>query len=159
MLPLYPGKVDSPLAPASPSAVRPTGVSRRFVLVLILVGAAFAAGFIPEWRKLRDEAQLRQKAEHALTLTRLVKDLGSAAVDARRGQYEAARQEASAFFNGARYEIDAGSTSTLSAGQRLSLQNLSQDRDTFITALARSDPSSADRLTELYVAVRKVAGV
>jgi hypothetical protein len=38
------------------------------------------------------------------------------------------------------------------------VQPLLAGRDEIITLLARSDPASADRLSELYVAYRKAVG-
>lgn len=130
------------------------------ILLLAALLAAFLLGFIPQWRKAREQSAARLKAEHALTITRLVKDLGSATIDARRGEYEAARTEASAFFTGARFEIDQRTeASALTAQQRDALAPLLAPRDDVITLLARSDPASADRLSNLYAAVRKVFGV
>jgi hypothetical protein len=137
----------------------PKKTSRRVLFFLILLLAVFLAGFIPMWMKLRDQTALRGKAEHALTLTKIVKDLGAAAIDARRAEYEAARQEASAFFTEARFEIDQGERSALSRQQRDALAPLLAPRDQLITLLARSDPASADRLASLYVAVRKLLGI
>jgi len=63
----------------------------RRILFLAALIVVYLAGFIPTWLKLRDQTAQREKAEHALTLTRIVKDLGSATIDARRAQYEPAR--------------------------------------------------------------------
>lgn len=132
--------------------------SPRFVLYLILLLVAFLLGYVPMWMKVRDQNTAREKAEHTLTLTRIVKDLGSAAIDARRGEYEAARQEASAFFTAAHFEVDQREKSTLSQQQRDGLAAQLGSRDELITLLARNDPASADRLSNLYVAVRKSVG-
>jgi hypothetical protein len=43
--------------------------------------------------------------------------------------------------------------------QRDALLPLLAPRDELITLLARSDPASADRLSNLYVVVRKVLGL
>ena len=134
-------------------------MSRRIIYYAVAVLAVFLVGFVPMLMKERDQSALREKAQHALTVTRMVKDLGSAAIDARRGEYEAARLEASTFFTAARYEIDQGAQSVLSEQQRTALAPLLTQRDDLITLLARSDPASADRLSNLYVAVRKVLGV
>jgi len=133
--------------------------SQRLLLFAILALAIFLAGFVPMWRKAREQGAQREKAEHALTVTKIVKDLGSAAVDSRRGEYEAARQEASAFFTETRYEVDLGDKSGLSKQQRDALGPLLAPRDDLITLLARSDPASANRLANLYVSVRKVLGL
>ena len=131
----------------------------RRILFLTALVVVYLAGFIPNWLKLRDQTAQREKAERALTLTRIVKDLGSSAIDARRGEYEAARLEASAFFTAAHFEIDEGDKSPLSRQQRDALAPLLAPRDELITLLARSDPASADRLSTLYIAVRKILGV
>jgi len=133
--------------------------STRRILILAALVVVYLAGFVPTWLKLREQTAQREKAEHALSLTRMVKDLGSAAIDARRAEYEAARLEASAFFTAARFEIDAGDKSALNRPQRDALAPLLAPRDELITLLARSDPASADRLVTVYVAVRKILGV
>jgi hypothetical protein len=131
----------------------------RRILFLAALAVVYLAGFIPTWLKLRDQTAQREKAERALTLTRIVKDLGSATIDARRAQYEPARLEASTFLTAARYEIGAGDKSALTRQQRDALEPLLAPRDELITLLARSDPAAADRLSTLYVAVRKIVGV
>lgn len=135
------------------------GIGRRVLLFLILAVIVFLLGFVPTWLKLRDQTALRVKAERALTVMRIEKDLGSAAIDARRGQYEAARQEASAFFTAARFEIDEPKQSVLTDQQRNTLTPLLRGQDEIITLLARSDAASADRLASLYVSVRGVLGI
>lgn len=134
-------------------------MGRRILVAFILALIIFLLGFVPTWMRLREQTALRLKAEHALTVVRIEKDLGSAAIDARRGQYEAARQEASAFYTAARFEIDEPKQSVLTSGQRDSLRPLLQSQDEVITLLARSDAASADRLANLYVAVRAVLGI
>jgi hypothetical protein len=132
---------------------------RRTGLLLVALLAIFLLGFIPQWIKGRNQAASLKKAEHALTVTKIVKDLGSSAIDARRGEYEAARVEASTFFTAARFEIDQHDASALTQQQRDSLAPLLAPRDELITLLARSDPASGDKLSNLYVAVRKVLGI
>jgi hypothetical protein len=132
---------------------------RRIVPFLVAALVVFLAGFVPMWMKARDQSAAREKAEQSLAVERTVKDLGSAVIDARRGEYEAARREASTFFTEARAEIDKGDQSALTQAQRNSLTPLLAPRDELITLLARSDPASADRLSNLYVAVQKALGV
>ena len=132
---------------------------RRPLAIVIVVLAIFLLGFVPMWMKARNQATVREKVEHELTVMRIVKDLGSAALDARRGQYEPARQEASAFFTAAHFEIDQGDKSALTKPQREQLLPLLAPRDELITLLARNDPAAGERLTNLYVAVRKAVGI
>src|SRR5258705_9448945 len=125
--------------------VEPQKKSSWPLIILIGVLVAFLLGFIPMWLKARDQSKAREKAEHELTLTRIVKDLGSAAIDARRAEYETARVEASAFFTAAHYEIDQRDKSPLTQQQRDGLLPLLAPRDELITLLARSDPAAADK--------------
>ncbi|HTR38406.1 MAG TPA: hypothetical protein VMH80_20995 [Bryobacteraceae bacterium] len=147
------------MADAPQPTPAPKKKSRWIAIYVILLVAAYLGGFVPEWLKAREQSQAREKAEHALTVTRFEKDLGSAAIDARRAEYEAARQSASAFFTGARFEIDQGDKSALSGDQRKNLAPLLNSRDQLITLLARGDPASQGQLSDLYVAVRKALGV
>jgi hypothetical protein len=82
--------------------------------------------------------------------------LSAAAIDARRGDYEPARQAASQFFSSLREETDKGEASALSQAQRASVLPLFTRRDEIITLLARNDPASADQLSDLYASYRKI---
>lgn len=64
------------------------------------------------------------------------------------GNYELARQGTSDFFSNLTIEVERGSI--FNDAQVTQLRPLLQERDDTITALARSDPYSADRLTKLY---------
>jgi hypothetical protein len=80
--------------------------------------------------------------------------LASAAIDARRGDYETARQAASGFFTSLRTEFNRGVDSALSPAEIAGLQPLLTRRDEIITLLARGDATSADLLSDLYVSYR-----
>jgi hypothetical protein len=55
--------------------------------------------------------------------------------------------------------MDQRDRSALSEAQRNELAPLLGSRDEIITLLARNDPASAERLSNLYIAVRKALGV
>jgi len=93
-----------------------------------------------------------------LRISTLQNTLGNAAIDARRGEYEGARQAASDFFTNLQAEIDRGRDSVFTEMQRTNLRALFDSRDDAITLLARSDPASADRLLILYVKYRQALG-
>ena len=131
-------------------------VSRRFGVYAGVLLLVFLLGLVPMWLKARTSANSLIEAEHQLTLVRMQNDLSSAAIDARRGDYEPARQAASQFFTSLSAEVDKGDASTLTRAQREGAGPLFTLRDEIITLLARSDPASADRLSDLYVAYRKV---
>jgi hypothetical protein len=135
-----------------------TPVTRRFIIYAGVLLVVFLLGFVPMWLQSRATAAKLADAERRLTLTGMRVDLASAAIDARRGDYEPARQSVSQFFTTLRAEVDKGETSNLTEAQRAAVQPLFAGRDEIITLLARSDPASADRLSDLYVAYRKALG-
>ncbi len=141
-----------------PVTVKSTPVMQRFIIYASVLLIAFLLGFVPMWLKARTATGNLAEAERQLTLVRTQGNLASAIIDARRGEYEPARQSASQFFTSARAEIDKADASVFTQTQRVSMQPLLAGRDELITLLARSDPASADRLSDLYVAYRKVMG-
>ena len=138
---------------------KPVTSNRGMQRFLIYAGAllvAFLLGFVPMWLKARTANNTLMEAEHQLVLTRMQNDLSAAVIDARRGDYEPARQAASRFFTSLRAELDKASSSNYTQAQREAMQPLFAGRDEVITLLARSDPASADRLSDLFVAYRKI---
>jgi hypothetical protein len=129
---------------------------RRLAIYAGVLLFVFLLGLIPMWLKSRQSASSLADAERQLTLFRMQSNLASAVIDARRGDYEPARQAASQFFTSLNAEIDKGDASAFTQPQRAGVQSLFTGRDELITLLARSDPASADRLSDLYVAYRKI---
>jgi hypothetical protein len=107
------------------------------------------------WMKAREVASQRDAAQRELHLSQMQGTLAAAAIDARRGEYEPARQTASEFFTTLRGQIDAGGDSALTLPQREASAPLLARRDEVITLLARGDPAAAEQLSDLYVAYRK----
>ncbi|HKG47234.1 MAG TPA: hypothetical protein VKB02_10930 [Pyrinomonadaceae bacterium] len=129
---------------------------RRIAVYAVVLLAVFLLGLIPMWFVARARAAERDTAQRDLRMCRLENGLLSAAVESRRGEYERARQAASSFFTSLREQVDLTQDSEdLTSQQRESLRPLLNQRDDLITLLARSDPASADRLAEMYVAFRK----
>jgi hypothetical protein len=141
-----------------PKSVKTTPLMRRVIIYAALLLGVFLLGFVPMWLKSRECSRNLSEAERQLNLARIQNALASAAIDARRGDYEPARQAASNFFTALRAETDRGDDSALSQAQREGVQPLFTRRDEFITLLARSDSGSADRLSDLFVAYRKIMG-
>jgi len=126
---------------------------RRYVIYAVVLLVVFLLGLIPMWLKARTAASSLAETEHQLVLCKMQSDLASAVIDARRGDYEPARQALSRFFTSLSAERDS---SNYTDAQRNSLQPLFASRDELITLLARNDPASADRLSDLFVAYRKI---
>jgi len=139
-----------------PKPVKTTSSMRRVVIYAALLLVVFLFGFVPMWLKFRECSSSLSQAEHQLSIARIENALSSAVIDARRGDYEPARQAASNFFTSLRAETDRGNDSALSQTQREGLQPMLTPRDEIITLLARSEPASADRLSDLYVSYRKI---
>lgn len=139
-----------------PEPVRSPPTRRRFIIYAGVLLAGFLLGFVPMWLKARESGSSLAAAERQLSLARMQNNLASAVIDARRGDYEPARQSASQFFTSLRAEADKGDASTLTRAQRAGVEPLFAGRDEIITLLARSDPASAERLSDLYVSYRQV---
>lgn len=129
---------------------------RKTAVYLLMAAGLFLLGLIPMWLRAGAVTSQRDAAQRELRLSQLQNTLGSAVIDARRGQYETARQTASDFFITLREQLDAPTgKSVLTAEQREGLRSLVTRRDEVVTLLARSDPASAERLSDLYVAYRQ----
>jgi len=139
--------------------VKTTHWTRRVILYVVLPLVAFLLGFVPMWWKSHECSRNLSKVEHQLSLARLQNALASAVIDARLGDYEPALQAASDFFTYLQTETDRGNASALSPAQRERALPLLAQRDEIITLLARSDSTSADQLSDLYVAYCKAVGI
>jgi len=131
---------------------------RKVILYAAVLLFVFLIGLVPMWITSRARARERDAALATLRISTLQNTLGNAAIDARRGEYELARQAASDFFTNLQAEIDRGRDSVFNETQRTNLRALFDSRDDAITLLARSDPASADRLLVLYVKYRQALG-
>ena len=131
---------------------------RRMVLYAAVLLAVFLIGFVPTWLTVRERGRELEATRTTLRIRALQNTLANAAIDARQGRYEPARQAASEFFTTLRTEVDRGRDSIFTEAQQNALRPVFDTRDDTITLLARSDPASADRLTELYNTYRQAVG-
>lgn len=128
---------------------------KRAGLYAVLIVGIFLVGLVPMWLKAQENASQRDMAQRELRLSQMQNTLAAATINARRGEYELARQMTSDFFTALRRQIDKGNDSALTTAQRENLRPLLGSRDELITFLARSDPASADKLSDLYVSYGK----
>jgi hypothetical protein len=128
---------------------------RRLVIYAAVLLVVFLAGLVPMWWTYRTTARERDAAQASLQISQLQNSLANAVIDARRAEYEPARQAASDFFTKLGAEIARGRDSIFNEGQRNALRSMFDARDETITLLARSDPASADRLVDLYTKFRQ----
>jgi hypothetical protein len=115
---------------------------------------AFLLGLVPMWVTSRQTARQLTLTSASLRAAELHNLIGDAAVDARRGDYEPARQEISKFFTDLHAELGR-SDSAYTEQQRARLEPLLADRDDLVTLLARSDAASGGRLADLHAAFRQ----
>jgi hypothetical protein len=118
---------------------------------------SFLLGLSLTWFAARWPARERIVEQQTDRLSRLEGTLDAAAVQARRGDYEPARQAVSTFFTSLRAELD-GERVEFTEAQRKLVQGLLAQRDQLITLLARADPAGAERLTRVQVAYQQVIG-
>lgn len=123
-----------------------------YAAVLIVV---FLLGLIPMWLTARERGERLAETQRELKIAQMHNTLAAAVIDARRAEYELARQSASNFFMTLRAEIEGANNAALTPTQGESSKLLLAQRDEIITLLARNDPASAERLSDLYISYRK----
>jgi hypothetical protein len=147
---------DEPGRSSSENSIWQNKRVRRWIFSAAVLLVVFLAGLVPMWLKSRTYARERDVAQASLRISNLQNSLANAAIDARRGEYEPARQAASEFFTNLGTEVVApGRVSVFNEGQRTALRSMFDTRDDTITLLARSDPASVDRLMDLYTRYRQ----
>jgi hypothetical protein len=129
---------------------------QRYIIYAAVLLVVFLLGLIPMWLKARTASSSLAETERQLVLAKMQNDLASAVIDARRGDYEPARQALSRFFISLSADMDKAGSSNYTEAQRNSMRPLFAGRDELITLLARNDPASADRLSDLFLAYRKI---
>jgi len=129
---------------------------KRIAIYAGILVVVFLLGLVPMWLRGRSTAAQRDAAQRQLRLCQIESTLATAALNARRGEYELARKGASEFFTTLHNQIDLASASDFSEKPREGLKQILNERDNVITLLARSDPASADRLLELFFSYQKI---
>ena len=139
-----------------PKPVKSRPLMQRILIYAGVLLVVFLLGLVPMWLKARAARSSLAETERQLLLARIQNNLASGVIDARRGEYEPARQSISQFFTTAQVEIAKGDDSSYTQAQQQQLQQVLGGRDELITLLARSDSAAADRLVNLFVAYRKI---
>ena len=132
--------------------------SRRWLIWPALIAVAFLAGLLPMWWSKSNVSAELDRTKIELRRQEHLNSLSAAAVYARRGEYETARQSASKFYSDMQAEMDNAESKTLTAQERTQVMPLLMSRDDIITLLSRADPASAERLSNLYIEYRLATG-
>jgi hypothetical protein len=126
---------------------------RRASLYLLALAVAFLIGFVPMWLQARMQLSETRALQAQLNVMRLESTLAAAALLARRGEYDPARDAMTRFYSDLRVQIDHPN-SVFGPERKEGLREALSGRDEVITLLARSDPASAERLAALYMTQR-----
>jgi hypothetical protein len=132
--------------------------SRSWLLIPIGLLIAFLLGLLPMWWSKSSVAYELEQAKLELRRQQIHNTLSSAAIYARRGEYETARQNASSFFTEMQSELGNTNSAVFNAAQRTQIPSIISGRDDVITLLSRADPASAERLSDIYVTYRSAIG-
>lgn len=127
-------------------------------IIAVVSIIVFLAGFIPMWMKANSEAANHSTTMKMLTRREISNLITTAIVEARRGEYESARQKTSDFYTRLDAQIQNGESSAYSSVQNESLKAAFSNRDMIITLLAQRDPASVERLTDIYLIYQKAVG-
>jgi hypothetical protein len=141
---------------AQPKPMKTTSWMKRAARYAGVLLAGFLLGIIPIGLKTLEYSNSLAATKHQFALIAIPNSLASAVIDARRSDYEPARQAVSDFFTALRSQTDNTNDSAFSQAQREAVMPLLARRDELITLLARADPASADRLTDIYVSYRQI---
>ena len=137
---------------------RDAATSRKWLIWAGLIVLAFLLGLLPMWWSKSNVSAELDRTKIQLKRQEHLNSLSAAAVYARRGEYETARQYASKFFTDMQAELDNSESKILNAQERTQVPQLLANRDDVITLLSRADPASAERLSNLFVEYKAATG-
>lgn len=145
-------KTNGDLQNGLASPTKSNSIWQRIGIYAAVLLVVFLLGLVPMWLSAREATSQRDAAQASLRLSHLQTRLATAAINARRGEYELARTTLSDFFTELRAEVARpAAESALTKSQRTAAKPILEQRDELITLLARSDPAAADRLSGLYL--------
>jgi hypothetical protein len=118
----------------------------------------FLIGFGWQYVSARSLGKRLDTTSRELRLARLEGMLSGAVIEAQRGQYDRARQQASAFYTQAQRSVtaakaSAGRNATLT-GPEETLRQVLQRRDSTVTLLSRNDTGATSALAAQLAAYR-----
>ena len=146
----------APPPPPVSQTPRPRGnAGRRFLLVLILLAAAFLGGYVPQWLEVRNLRASLETADLQLQLVNAHRMLGVASQEAQRNNYASAAQAASQFFDQCALLV-RNEAFEKEPRTRVALTSYAQQRDEVMALLSAADPAARERLAGLFLTMEGV---
>jgi hypothetical protein len=144
-----------PAAPPPPPAVRRSPTPKLVLGTIVLLIAAFLAGYVPQRLRADRAEESLQTAKLDLELSNLHRDLGIASLEAQRNNFANASTAATAFFDGcARMANDPRLADE--PRTRNALGAYAGQRDQYAVELATANPQVGQRLASLYLTMEGV---
>jgi hypothetical protein len=144
---------DSTIKSEGKSKLAKWGAIAAGLLVVFLLG--LVPMLIQKWAVQKElattQTQLRKVEIKGLLTTSIV--------EAKRGEYEPARQNMSSFFQRLRAEEEKADEGFLTKDERGKIKPIFEARDTIITMLAQRDQASVERLTDIYATYQQAMGI
>lgn len=134
-----------------PEVAPGNGALKRWLIRIGALLLAFLLGFVPIWLSNRQLNRSLEERDREVRRGRIRNVLASAAIYARRGEYETARQNTSSFYTELSQELDKGANSILTEQERIGMNTVLAERDEMITLLSRNDPAAGERLSNVFV--------
>ena len=128
---------------------------RTFLLTLVLVAIAFAAGYIPKELELRRMAATLKTTQLDLRLANLHRQLGVATQEAQRNNFANAATAARVFFDGCRAVADDEAFAE-QPRTRTALATYAGYANDILPRLENADPTAKAQLAGLYLAMNGV---
>ncbi len=138
------------MQPASTSPAPRRGSAGRSLLVLFLLAAAFAGGFVPQWLQTRALREELKTTGLQFRLSTAHRRLGVASHEAQRNNYASAAEAARQFF-GECAAIAQTEAFTDEPRTLVALQRYAEQRDPVMAMLAAADPAVKEQLGTLYL--------
>jgi hypothetical protein len=135
---------------ASVPAPRRRRTAKSFLGILLLLGAIFAAGYVPATMKNRRLEATLQTAALDLRLANLHRKLGVASQEAQRNNYASAAAAANEFFDGCRALVRDDPFDDEPRTRGAIAAYASYD-DEISVMLATANPRAKERLASLYL--------
>ena len=123
----------------------------RIVVVLVLLIAAFSAGFIPQYLKASRLANVLRDARQENSLAQLRDLAGLAYLQASQKDYGLAGSTMTSFFD----RTQAVANQTADSSSKKPLEDILSLRDGITTQLAKGDPGVLNELRTLLVKTRQ----